>query len=76
MTKNPSRTARKPILPKSFLSEHRTDPAERQNTPSEAGSVRSEPWKRTPKTLAHSAKARPPQSFLSERRTDPAERPI
>jgi len=46
------------------------------NTPSVAGSVRSEPWKRSPKPLAHSAKAPPPPSFLSERRTDPAERQI
>jgi hypothetical protein len=58
----------------SFLSERRTDPAEHQNTPSGAGSVRSEPWKRSPKSLAQSAKARPPPSFLSERRTGPAER--
>jgi len=34
----------------SFLSERWTDPAEHHNTPSGAGSVRSEPWKRTPKT--------------------------
>jgi hypothetical protein len=45
------------------------------HTPSGAGSVRSEPWKRTPKSLAHSAKTPPPPSFLSERRTDPAEPP-
>ena len=38
-----------------------------------AGTGRSEPWKRTPKPLAHSAKAPTPQSFLSERRLDPAE---
>jgi hypothetical protein len=43
--------------------------------PSGAGSVRSEPWRRTAKTLAHSAKTHPPQSLLSERRTDPAEPP-
>ncbi len=46
------------------------------HTPSVAGSGRSEPWKRSPKSPARSAKASPPQSFLSERRTDPAERPI
>jgi hypothetical protein len=60
----------------SFLSERRTDPAEPPTRPAPAGSVRSEPWKRTPKPLAHSAKARPSQSFLSDRRTDPAEHPI
>ena len=41
--------------------------------PGGAGSVRSEPWRRTPKKLAHSAKTPSPQSLLSERRTDPAE---
>ncbi|MEY4324889.1 MAG: hypothetical protein RIS24_1060, partial [Verrucomicrobiota bacterium] len=45
------------------------------NMPSGAGPGRSEPWKRTPKPLAHSAKALTPQSFLSERRLDPAEPP-
>ena len=54
---SPSRTARKPHPPPSLLSARRTDPAERQNTPSGAGSVRSEPWKRSPKSLARSAKA-------------------
>jgi len=41
--------------------------------PAAAGTGRSEPWKRTPKPLAHSAKAPTSQSFLSERRLDPAE---
>ena len=39
-----------------------------------AVSGRSEPWRRTPHPLAHSAKADPPsQSLLSERRPDTAE---
>jgi hypothetical protein len=38
-----------------------------------AVSGRSEPWRRTPQPLAHSAKAHPPQSLLSERRPDAAE---
>jgi hypothetical protein len=41
--------------------------------PSGAGSGRSEPWRRTLSSIAHSAKAHPPQSLLSERRPDPAE---
>jgi hypothetical protein len=60
-TKSP-RAPRESRSSQSFLSERRTDPAERQNTPSGAGSVRSEPWKRTPKPLAHSAKADPPRA--------------
>jgi hypothetical protein len=46
---NPQRTARKPNPPPSLLSEHRTGPAERPSTPSGAGSVQSEPWRRPPK---------------------------
>ena len=38
-----------------------------------AVSGRSEPWRRTPNPLAHSAKAHPPQSLLNERRPDAAE---
>ena len=38
-----------------------------------AVSGRSEPWRRTPQPLAHSAKDHPPQSLLSERRPDTAE---
>jgi len=38
-----------------------------------AGSGRSEPWRRSPNTLAHSAKDHPSQSLLSDRRSDPAE---
>ena len=40
-----------------------------------AVSGRSEPWRRTPSPLAHSAKDPPPQSLLSERRPDTAEPP-
>ena len=38
-----------------------------------AVSGRSEPWRRTPSSLAQSAKDPPPQSLLSERRPDTAE---
>ena len=38
-----------------------------------AVSGRSEPWRRTPQPLAHSAKVHPPQSLLSEQRPDAAE---
>jgi hypothetical protein len=52
---------------------HNPDPAQPTQTPSGAGSGRSEPWRRTPSSIAHSAKTHPPQSLLSERRLDPAE---
>jgi hypothetical protein len=45
------------------------------NHPAAAGSGRSEPWRRTPYSLAQGAKADPSQSLLSERRHGPAERP-
>ncbi|MEY3536288.1 MAG: hypothetical protein RLZZ582_1864, partial [Verrucomicrobiota bacterium] len=48
----PSRNSAKAHPPPSLLSECRTDPAEPPNTPSGAGSVRNEPWRRTAKTLA------------------------
>ena len=71
----PSRNARKPNPSQSLLSERRTDPAERQNTPSGAGSVRSEPWRRSPKTLAQRAKAQsfpePPQRAQDRSRGAP-----
>ena len=58
---NPSRTARKPILPElPQRAEDRSRGA--PHTPSGAGSVRSEHWKRTPKSLAHRAKADPPRA--------------
>jgi hypothetical protein len=52
---------------------HNPDPAQPTQTPSGAGSGWSEPWRRTPSSIAHSAKTHPPQSLLSERRLDPAE---
>jgi hypothetical protein len=66
---NPSRTARKLILPRASSAS-----ATHQN-PGGAVSGRSEPWRRTLQPLAHSAKADPSQSLLSERRPDTAEPP-
>ena len=66
---NPSRTARKLLLPRASSAS-----ATHQN-PGGAVSGRSEPWRRTLQPLAHSAKADPSQSLLSERRPDTAEPP-
>jgi hypothetical protein len=70
---NPSRTARKPNPPLSFLSERRTVPAEPPIRPAErdrsAASLGGE--HQNPQRAAR--KPNPPQSLLSERRTDPAE---
>ena len=60
-------------MPRSLLSERRPDTAEPTKNRSGAVSGRSEPWRRTPNPLAHSAKDYPPQSLLSERRPDAAE---
>ena len=49
------------------------DTAEPTKTQSGAVSGRSEPGRRTPNPLAHSAKAHPSLSLLSERRPDTAE---
>jgi hypothetical protein len=48
-TKNPSRTARKLILPRASSASAGLIPRSTPNTPSGAGSVQSEPWRRTPK---------------------------
>jgi hypothetical protein len=73
---NPSRTARKPLLPRASSASAGPIPRSAKIRPSGAGSVRSEPWRRTTKSPARSAKAPPSPSLLSERRTGPAERQI
>jgi len=59
---------------KSFLSERRTDPAEPPNTPSGAGSVRSEHWRRSTFPLAPQRHSFSYPEPPCEWRTDPAER--
>ena len=69
----PSRKARKLLLPRAYSASGGLIPRSPPKNRSGAVSGRSEPWRRTPQTLAHSAKAHAPQSLLSERRPDTAE---
>ena len=70
-----TRIARKLHPSQSLISERRPGPAEPQNTPSGAGSVRNEPWRRSSTPLAQRAKAQsfpePPQRAEARSRRAP-----
>ena len=69
-----SRIARKLLLARASSASGGPIPQSPQTrTPAAAGPGWSEPWRRSPSPLAHSAKAPPRQSLISERRPDPAE---
>ena len=75
ITTNPSRTARKQRSPPSLPAS--AGPFPRPTTPKHvakaaAGTGRSKHWKRSPKPLAHSAKATPSPELTCARRTVPA----
>jgi hypothetical protein len=75
ITKSPSAQRESPILPRASSASAGPIPRSAKTRQAAAGSVRSEPWRRTPKPLAHSAKTQsfpePPQRAQDRSRGAP-----